>query len=152
MLWTWMVLFATLLRATPHITVSTGTSVGGGTVRPGAAVKLFVDVTPDAKIRLYAPGAKDYLPVALQLSPLPAAVRAGKQTYPASQDWYFAPLKEHVPVYQTSFRLTQDIVIAASAKRGQSLTIQGVFKYQACDDTICYTPVSTPVSWTVSVQ
>jgi len=147
-----MVLFATLSRATPHITVSTSTSVGSATVRPGAAVKLFVDVTPDAKIRLYAPGAKDYLPVALQLSPPPAGVRAGKQTYPASQDWYFAPLKEHVPVYQASFRVTQEVVIAASAKRGQSLTIQGVFKYQACDDTICYTPASAPVSWTVNVK
>ena len=147
-----MVLFATLSRATPHITVSTSTSVDSATVHPGAAVKLFVDVTPDAKIRLYAPGAKDYLPVALQLSPPPAGVRAGKQTYPASQDWYFAPLKEHVPVYQASFRVTQEVVIAASAKRGQSLTIQGVFKYQACDDTICYTPASAPVSWTVNVK
>ena len=74
-------LLAVLLPAlvgTPHITMSTSASVAAGaTAKPGATVKLFVDVIPDAKIRVYAPGAKDYLPVALELSPPPAGVRAG---------------------------------------------------------------------------
>src|SRR5689334_8691650 len=132
--------------------MSTSASVAAGTaVKAGATVKLFVDVIPDAKIRVYAPGAKDYLPVVLELSS-PAGIRAGKLTYPPSQDWYFEPLKEHVPVYQAPFRLTQDITISANAKSGQSLTVQGVFKYQACDDTICYNPVNAPVSWTINVK
>jgi cytochrome c biogenesis DsbD-like protein len=151
-----LTLIAVLLPAlvgTPHITMSTSTSVAAGaTAKPGATVKLFVDVMPDAKIRVYAPGAKDYLPVALELSPPPAGVRAGKLTYPPSQDWYFEPLKEHVPVYQAPFRLTQDIMIAKDAKAGQSVTVQGVFKYQACSDTICYNPVNAPVSWTLSIR
>jgi len=151
-----LTLIAVLLPAlvgTPHITMSTSASIAAGaTVKPGATVKLFVDVIPDAKIRVYAPGAKDYLPVVLELSKPPAGVRAGKLTYPPSQDWYFEPLKEHVPVYQAPFRLTQDVTIASSAKSGQSLTIQGTFKYQACDDTICYNPVNAPVSWTFMVK
>ena len=142
-----------LLVGTPHITMATSTGVAAGaTVKPGATVKLFVDVIPDAKIRVYAPGAKDYLPVVLEMSAPPAGVRVGKLTYPPSQDWYFEPLKEHVPVYQAPFRLTQDVRIGASVKSGQSVTVQGVFKYQACDDTICYNPVNAPVSWTLSVK
>ena len=144
-------LLAPALVTTPHITMATATTAGAG-VKPGTTVKLFVDVIPDAKIRVYAPGAKDYLPVVLELSSLPASVRAGKLTYPPSQDWYFEPLKEHVPVYQAPFRLTQDVTISASAKSGQSVTVQGVFKYQACDDTICYNPVNAPVSWTLTVK
>jgi len=151
-----LTLIAVLLLAlvgTPHITMSTSASVAAGTtVKPGATVKLFVDVIPDTKIKVYAPGAKDYLPVVLELSPSPAGVRAGKLTYPPSQDWYFEPLKEHVPVYQAPFRLTQDITIAKDAKVGQSVTVQGVFKYQACSDTICYNPVNAPVSWTITVK
>ena len=27
-------------------------------------------------------------------------------------------------------------------------TLEGVIAYQACDDTICYTPVELPVTWT----
>jgi hypothetical protein len=138
---------------TPHIVMSTSASVApGATVKPGASVKLFVDVIPDPKIKVYAPGAKDYLPVVLELSAPPADVRAGKLTYPPSQHWYFEPLKEHVPVYQAPFRLTQDVTISKTAKAGQTLTVRGLFKYQACDDTICYNPVNAPVSWTVNVK
>lgn len=148
-----LALLASAVSSTPHVTIAASASVApGAAVKPGAGVKLFVDVIPDAKIRVYAPGAKDYLPVALELSAPPAGVRAGKLTYPPSQDWYFEPLKEHVPVYQAPFRLTQDITIAANAKPGQTLTVQGVFKYQACDDTICYNPATAPVSWIVNVK
>src|SRR5216684_5291572 len=113
-------LLSFLASATPHITMTASTSVTPATpAKPGATVKLFVDVIPDPKIRVYAPGAKDYLPVVLELSPA-AGVRAGKLHYPPSQDWYFEPLKEHVPVYQAPFRLTEEIVIAASVKSGQT--------------------------------
>ena len=153
LLLTLIALLLPTLAGTPHITMATSTNVGARvTVAPGATVKLFVDVIPDAKIKVYAPGAKDYLPVVLELSRPPAGVRAGKLTYPPSQDWYFEPLKEHVPVYQAPFRLTQDVTIATSVKPGQTLTVQGVFKYQACDDTICYNPVNAPVSWTISIR
>src|SRR4051812_37817345 len=153
MLVTFIALLAPALFGTPHVTMASSASVApGGAVKPGATVKLFLDVIPDAKIRVYAPGAKDYLPVALELSAPPAGVRAGKLNYPPSQDWYFEPLKEHVPVYQTPFRLTQNIVISSRAKPGQPLIVQGVFKYQACDDTICYNPVSAPISWTIHVK
>ncbi len=146
-----LALLAPPFATTPHIAMATSTSAGTG-VKPGATVKLFVDVIPDAKIRVYAPGANDYLPVALELSSVPSGVRAGKLNYPPSQDWYFEPLKEHVPVYQAAFRLTQDVTVAQSAKPGQVLTVQGVFKYQACDDSICYNPVNAPVSWTLHVK
>ena len=141
-----------LLAGTPHITMTTSASATlAAPAKPGAAVKLFVDIVPDAKIRVYAPGAKDYLPVVLEVA-TSAGVRAGKLNYPPAADWYFEPLKEHVPVYQAKFRLTQDVVVGAGVKPGETLTVTGVLKYQACDDTICYNPVSAPVSWTVSVK
>ena len=39
----------------------------------------------------------------------------------------------------------------AAAKPG-ALIVTGVLRYQACDDTICYNPVTAPVSWTVTVK
>ena len=130
-----------------HLSVATSASVR--TVGARARVSLFVDVLPMPTIHVYAPGAKDYLPVALELNS--SGVRAGKLTYPKPDDWYFEPTKEHVPVYQSPFRLTQEVVIASTAKPG-TLIVTGVLKYQACDDTICYNPVTAPVSWTVSVK
>ena len=143
------VLLALLGAATPHLTIAT--SAGVTEVRRGATVKLFVDVIPDPKVHVYAPGAKDYLPIALAITPRPG-VRVGKLAYPKSQDWFFEPLKEHVPVYQTPFRLEQTITIGPSLKAGDRVTVAGVLNYQACDDVVCFTPVSAPVSWTVTVK
>ncbi len=137
-----------LLAAAP-IQLTFTTSASAPSVRAGQRVKLFVDVTPKPKMHVYAPGAKDYMPIALELNS--PGVKAGKLTYPASQDLYFEPTKEHVPVYQSPFRLTQDVTVAANARPG-TLIVTGVLKYQACDDAICYNPVTEPVSWTVSVK
>jgi hypothetical protein len=35
---------------------------------------------------------------------------------------------------------------------GAALTISGSLRYQACDDKVCYQPVSVPLSWTVGFE
>ena len=137
-----------MLLAAP-IQLTFTTVAGVATVKAGQSVKLHVDVTPKPKMHVYAPGAKDYLPIKVELNS--PGVKAGKLTYPKSEDWYFAPTNEHVPVFQSRFRLTQDVTIAADAKPG-TLYVTGVLKYQACDETICYNPVTEPIAWTLSVK
>ncbi len=79
-------------------------------------------------------------------------------TYPASEIYHFEPLDERVEVYRQPFRLVQDITIPIMselrerATSGGTLTIEGVFEYQACDDAICYNPVDLPVSWTLRLR
>jgi hypothetical protein len=146
------ILFGLLAAVTPHLTTATSASpTAAAPARPGSTIKLFVDVIPDAKIHVYAPGAKDYLPIALEIAPA-AGVTVGKLTYPKAQDLYFEPLNEHVPVFSAPFRLVQDVTIGRAVKPGQSLTLTGVLKYQACDDKICFNPVSAPLSWTVTLK
>ena len=42
---------------------------------------------------------------------------------------------------------------AQAALRGtESLTIAGSLDYQACDDTVRFTPVSVPRTWTMSLK
>lgn len=138
-----------LAAATPHLTMATSASVTEA--RRGSTVRLFVDVIPDPKVHVYAPGAKDYIPIALAITERPG-VKVGKLTYPKSQDWFFEPLKEHVPVYHAPFRLEQTITLGPSLKVGDRVTVAGVLKYQACDDFVCFNPVSAPVSWSVTVK
>ena len=33
-----------------------------------------------------------------------------------------------------------------------TLTLHGTLEYQACDDAICYNPVSVPLTWTVTLR
>ena len=138
-----------LAAGTPHLTMATSASVASA--RPGSTLQLFVDVIPDPKIHVYAPGAKDYLPIALEITSAGGAA-IGKLTYPKAQDLYFEPTKEHIPVFSAPFRLVQDVTLSRSMKTGTSATLTGVLKYQACDDKVCYNPVTAPVSWTVAIK
>jgi DsbC/DsbD-like thiol-disulfide interchange protein len=121
------------------------------TAAPGGKVALFVDMTPNPGVHVYAPGAKDYIAVKVTLKPQ-ADLKAGKITYPKSEMLFFAPLNETVPVYQKAFRLEQEVTLAKSVKAGSTVTVAGTLDFQACDDKVCFVPESVPVSWTVTVK
>lgn len=127
------------------------------TVAPGTQFSIVLDVRPARGIHIYAPGVTGYKPIALSVEPQAGvAMRAAK--YPPSEDYYFKPLNEHVQVYQRPFRIVQDVVIDASPanqsalKAASSLTIKGGLTYQACDDKICFTPQTVPLTWTVGLR
>jgi hypothetical protein len=143
---------AAQLAPTPanrHATVSASSGEVGG--KPGGKLALFVDITPKPGIHVYAPGAKDYIAVALKLNPRPD-FKTGRAAFPKSEDMFFEPLNEHVPVYQKAFRITQDITLAKSVAAGSTVAVEGTLSFQACDDKVCYAPESVPVSWSVLIK
>jgi len=123
----------------------------------GTHFSLVLDIRPAPKVHVYAPGAASYRPVHLALDPQPGVVIRGVQ-FPKADDYFFKPLNEHVPVYQHPFRIVQDVMLdpsrdgTAALKDVRTLTITGTFEYQACDDKICFTPQSLPLSWTIGVK
>src|SRR5260370_812543 len=82
----------------------------------GLHFSLVLDVTPGPRVHVYAPGASDYKPVAISLEAQPGLLLKAPQ-YPKSEDYFFKPLKEHVPVYQHPFRLVQDVTLHPSKER-----------------------------------
>src|SRR5258708_35952899 len=134
-------------RESKHATIA-ATPVGVSAA-PGAKIALFVDVTPNANIHVYAPGSKDYIPITVKPEPQ-AQMKFGKVTYPKAETMTFAD--EKVPVFQKPFRLTQDATLDKSAKPGSTVTVAGTVHFQACDDRVCYPPDAVPVSWTVAVK
>jgi DsbC/DsbD-like thiol-disulfide interchange protein len=132
-----------------HVTVATTTAEPS--VKPGASITLFVDITPKPGIHVYAPGATDYLTVTLTVNP-PPGVKIGKPAYPKSEPMLFAETKETIPVYNKPFRLTTKATVGKSVKAGGKLIVTGTLRYQACDDQVCFIPESQPVSWTVDAR
>jgi hypothetical protein len=106
---------------------------------------------------VYAPGVTGYKPIALAIAPQSALVIRGAQ-FPASEDYYFKPLNEHVAVYQKPFRIVQDLEIDPSPAAAPALadhaamTITGMLTYQACDDKVCFNPQSVPLEWTIALK
>lgn len=123
----------------------------------GNRFSLVVDVTPRSGIHVYAPGASGYKVIDLAIAPQ-RFIRVLPIQYPASEIYFFEPLNERVPVYQKPFSLVQEIVPevtpeAQTALAGQkSLALNGTLTYQACDDKVCFNPVSVPLSWTMTLR
>jgi len=130
-----------------HASVTAGPENLG--VSAGAKAMLFIDVTPNPNIHVYAPGAKDYIQISVKFEPQ-ANVKVGKLTYPKSE--LVTLLDEKVPVYQKPFRLTQEITVLGSLASGASVPVKGTVEWQACDDKVCYAPESTEVNWTLAVR
>jgi DsbC/DsbD-like thiol-disulfide interchange protein len=123
---------------------------------PGQRLTLTLDVTPGAKMHLYAPGQKGYVPIAIELD-ASKDFKAAPAKFPASEPYFFAPTNETVNVYNKPFQISQTITLATTADLRRraaardTLTIAGTLKYQACDDLVCYRPDSLPVSWKFSL-
>lgn len=128
-------------------------------VTVGTKFSLAVDIEPGPDMHVYAPGAesKGYRVIGLRLAPN-EHVRYEPVEFPDSEIYHFEPLDEYVPVYQQPFTILQEAVVDASQEARaallelDALTISGSLDYQACDDAICYNPVSIPVSFTLDVE
>jgi len=126
-------------------------------IAAGNRFSLAVNIEPHAGVHVYAPGASGYRVIGVTITPQPH-VRVLPATYPQSEIYFFKPLNERVPVFQKPFTLVQEVVLkgtpaAQAALRGkESLTIEGSLDYQACDDKVCFNPVSVPLTWTMSLK
>jgi hypothetical protein len=144
---------ATKLSA-PHVEITTWPS--DTTISPGNVFALALNVVPGERIHVYAPGAKGYKALKLELQPQ-QYVRILPLSYPQPEIYHFQPLDERVPVYQKPFTLTQELVLEAGQEAIQALAkktelnLTGILQYQACDDRQCFNPSSAPVSWTLKV-
>jgi hypothetical protein len=140
---------------TDHLKVTTYPEATA--VAPGERTSLVIEIQPGDGMHVYAPGAEGYRVIALAVSPQPF-VRVVPLQYPASETYFFAPLNERVPVYQKPFTLRQELVLedrpeARAAFRGKSsLSVAGTLSYQACDDKICFNPVTVPLSWALPLE
>jgi hypothetical protein len=130
---------------------------GDAAAAPGARTSLVIEIQPGDGMHVYAPGAEGYKVIDLTVAPQPF-VRVVPLQFPPSEIYVFAPLNERVPVYQKPFTLRQELVLdnrpeARAAFRGKpALTVTGTLSYQACDDKICFNPVTVPLTWTVPLE
>ena len=127
------------------------------TVAPGSLFSLVFDVVPHNGIHVYAPGPHSYKVITIRLDANPLLVTR-QVKYPVPETYLFAPLQERVQVYQKPFRLLADVAIDASREARPklasvaSVTITGTLDYQACDERLCFTPKSVPISYTVKLR
>jgi len=132
-------------------------SASDAVVHPGSRITLVLKVELKPKMHVYAPGvAGGYIPVAWEIPQTGAwvALAAG---YPESRTLHLEAIDETLPVFEGTFRLTRDVVFGqrtelAPVVRDGRITVKGSFRYQACDDKMCYPPQTLPLEWSFAVE
>jgi DsbC/DsbD-like thiol-disulfide interchange protein len=134
---------------TPHLKLTS--SASDAVVWPGNRITLVLDLELKPGMHVYAPGVQGgYIPIAWTMAEskdwlaLPVA-------YPGSRMLHLPVIDETVPVYEDRVRLTRDLIFGLPLAPGE-LTIEGAFRYQACDDKACYPPRTIPLQWTARVE
>jgi hypothetical protein len=127
------------------------------TAVPGSRITLAAEVRLPPNVHVYAPGTKGYKPINLVIDPTPEA-QLNPAVYPRSKILYLPAIKERVPVFEGTFRISQDLQVGTAADfsnslepEGKTITIAGKLEYQACDRKICFLPTSVPVQWQLQV-
>jgi DsbC/DsbD-like thiol-disulfide interchange protein len=124
---------------------------------PGTRITLVAEVRLPPDVHVYAPGTQGYKPIKLAIDTIPQ-LELKQAVYPHPKTLYLPAIKEKVPVFDGTFRISQDVKVASSSefwgslgKDGKIFTITGKLDYQACDKAICYLPTSVPVKWQLQV-
>jgi hypothetical protein len=141
---------------TKHLKLSSSASTD--VVRSGQRIALALDIELKPGMHVYAPGVEGgYIPIDWKLAPTDA-ILAHELIAPQSKKLHLAAIDETVPVYEGTFRLVRDITIAKDSKLkpfvspAGELTVEGSFRYQACDDRMCYVPQTVPLKWTLHIE
>lgn len=142
-------------HATDHLRLSTWAS--DEVVRAENRVALVLDVHLDPKMHVYAPGVEGYIPIEWSMADA-AGLRHFPPAYPDSELLHLPAIQEIVPVYNGSFRLMADVSLgkaddlATLTNELGEVVIEGSFRYQACDDKLCYLPEEVPLEWRFQLE
>jgi AhpC/TSA family/Thiol:disulfide interchange protein DsbD, N-terminal len=125
-------------------------------VAPGNRVTLVAEVDLAQGVHVYAPEVQGYKPIHLDIAASPEFA-LNPAVYPKPKVLYLEAIQEHVPVYEGTFRITQDVTLSTaqdfvrSLGEGKVIAIGGKLLYQACDERTCFLPTSVPITWQLKV-
>jgi cytochrome c biogenesis protein CcdA len=134
---------------------------GGVTVEPvtettsvaaGDTIRLAVDVKVPPGLHLQAdrPSDKTVIPARLALN-TPAGLTFATVTFPPSTTFRLIGYDQPLDVFEGNFAVGAIVSVDKTHKPGP-ITLPGTFRYQACDDTTCFNPVTVQTRWTFQVR
>jgi thiol:disulfide interchange protein len=114
----------------------------------GATLRAALQVTLPEGLHANANKPRDpnLIPLVLTVTP-PAGVTVEEIVYPEPTDLRQANAPEPLSVYEREFVI--GLVLRTARDAAGELTIPARLRYQACDETVCYMPVTVKTEWTV---
>jgi DsbC/DsbD-like thiol-disulfide interchange protein len=120
-------------------------------VQAGKPSRVALRVTLPEGLHVQSDQPRDPLliPTVLAITPPPGA-RLTALVYPIPTDFTQQTQPEPLSVFEHDFVVGADLQIETGVSLGE-LVVPGSFRYQACDDKVCFPPLTVPVHWTLRV-
>jgi thioredoxin:protein disulfide reductase len=120
-------------------------------IHPGTTVRAAIRLTiPDGlHVNSHTPYDPSLIAATLTFQPL-AGVSVIEVVYPKPSDYKVAFDEKPISVYEQQMLAGVQFSVAGSVSPG-TLTIPGQFRFQACNDRLCFNPITLDVQWTLTV-
>ncbi len=130
-------------------TAEVATVVATKAPRRGSTVTLTAHVRLPQGLHVQSnkPRDPDLIPTEISLV-LPTGVTLVDVTYPKPSDLTVPGFKQPLAVYPHEFDIVVRVKLGAQVPAG-ALSLPGTLRYQACNDTVCFPPSRTAISWSV---
>ena len=139
-------------QASPRLPYAEATAVAiTEPVRAGTTVKavLQVKVAPGFHIQSDKPRDPSLIPLTLTID-APNGISVAGLTFPAAKDFLLKGSDQPLAVFEGAFPIEARLAVAKDHPAGD-VTVPARLRYQACDDTTCFRPMTIPVTWTFTV-
>jgi cytochrome c biogenesis protein CcdA/thiol-disulfide isomerase/thioredoxin len=110
---------------------------------------LRVPIPEGLHVQSNAPYESFYIPTTIAFDPVPG-VTVTELVYPKSVDLPFPASTLPLSVFEGTLVIGISLDLAPTVGAG-TLTLPATFRYQACNDSLCFGPVRVPISWTLTV-
>ncbi len=120
-------------------------------IRAGSTARLAMRVVLDKALHVQSntPSDPGFIPTVLTVDP-PAGVTVDELVYPAATALRQFGQPEPLSVYGHDFVIGVQVTLAPNVAPG-TLVISARLRYQACNDTVCFRPLTEAVPWIVEV-
>src|SRR5688572_2623359 len=120
-------------------------------LRAGTSVKLAmrVELSPELHVQSNTPSDATFIPTVLTVEP-PAGVTVDELVYPAAQKLKQEGLPDPLSVYGHDFVIGVRVTLAPTIEPG-TVVIAARLRYQACNDRVCFRPITAAEPWVVQV-
>jgi thioredoxin:protein disulfide reductase len=120
-------------------------------VRPGSPIRVALTVTLPEGLHVQSDTPRDpsLIPTALTID-APAGVTVTQLIFPHPTDFAQAGQAQPLRVFEHEFVVGAELEIDRGVPAGE-LAIPARLRYQACDDKVCFRPITATTGWTLRV-
>ncbi len=116
----------------------------------GANAVVVAEVDKGFHVQTNPAGAPNLIPTTLTVD-AKEGIEAGAPVYPEGKKHLVPGLGTEIPTYEGKFEVKVPLKLAQGAKAGKA-TLEGTFRYQACNEKTCFFPMTIPFSVPVTLS